>query len=430
MAEPLSVAITAALDALGKTSSNGVPLLAGIDPSGATGFHLLVISTLVTPHTSPHPGALSTRTDRLILLSQPRSIDESYCSTSSDVLVFAMSVSEYVVQRPSGIHELLIHIGKIDTTGHAARTSTTTFIARSVVTGYLSHIYHTATADMKKTVHVFARAQPVYLFPSFVDNSSKRVLSDTALLTWWAKTLSVLPSSSRCYYVPNETARSVPSALRTATKEGWTWGLGHPQKTRAEDVLPRFPDDPIGKTMREHCGPNSTVEEIMEVVGLTGECSGRASGLFSVVLEPSAAVTDDGSDADAMPAADSSRAAYDAVERALMGGDYGSLEKARAATDKVLAALQEAKESGGRVYRVPVPLKVPPGPVEAIARPSGLVPMDGNVPEVIKDGASPIPSLGRGLIKRKAVAVAAPPSNAIQNLVKRKKTSESKATVP
>ncbi|WFC96923.1 hypothetical protein MBRA1_003589 [Malassezia brasiliensis] len=218
----------------------------------------------------------------------------------------------------------LFYVAKLDSTGYGPRVvpqrthlpatyrdapsiataltaATVTYFASRAHWRHLPHITHVS-------VHVLARAQAAYLFPSSPDNPGKRALSDAALIRWWRACLSEAIAQLRkthptdhvhAYYmipgyakldshplvplVPTE-APSAPTG-RDAAVYAAGWVYGHPYSAAGAEsavrpalplhpcddeqrtvhtndaqrrvslatLIPVFPDDPKGRFINELC---------------------------------------------------------------------------------------------------------------------------------------------------------------------------------
>ncbi|KAJ3180439.1 hypothetical protein HDU87_001948 [Geranomyces variabilis] len=375
-------------------------------------------------------------TDRILLLAQASSSSTSSLATPA-VFISALRATEYLT--PSHTH---IHIAKLDTSGYHERAS----LARALAAAYISHTTAAAfspSITSAVSIHVFARAQPAYLFPGSEHNTAKRALSDRALLKWWVGTLAgavatttAAASANAHLYVPGETMRSLRdvwaacSATTTTTaldlpRIAWEWGLapcvsdvnGAGNATaaldqqRARDVVVRFPDDARTKVLDSHADAETTVAELQDMLALTGECTGRLSGFFQVELRS----IDNGDSSLSAPSAASAwppaltRAAFDAAERFLMGLEFATLEDAVRSS----RLLQEHLTSAGST---PMTFDVHPAP--AGSEPSQQHSLPAKVSEKCKQPADAAePAAIQSFVKRKD----APTTNSVQNLVKRAK---------
>ncbi|KAI8922557.1 histone acetylation protein-domain-containing protein [Powellomyces hirtus] len=283
------------------------------------------------------------RTDRLILVSL---LPEHTTSTSAEkpnngMFVFGLALSEYIVTRDTA-REALIYVEKIDTSGYSPNKDEVEkgfrppSISRAVVLGYLRYAQQTIQAETV-AVHLFARAQPAYLFCGSEQNTRKNTLSDRSLLKWWMKVLGTLTPLSPTrtdplaafLYVPGEdqtSMRDVWTVGQASQSVKWTWGLAARDSARAVAVMPRFPDDARTKVLAEYSDATTTVGDVKELLALTGECRGRVSGFFSVKVKEAEDAQSDSSPA-LLPALES-RTEFDALQRQLMKLDFGTREAA------------------------------------------------------------------------------------------------------
>ncbi|KAI8585390.1 histone acetylation protein-domain-containing protein [Geranomyces variabilis] len=397
-------------------------------------------------------------TDRLLLLAQASSMS-SPPSSNPAVFISALRVTEYAT--PAQTH---IHIAKLDTSGHHTNAS----LARALAAAYISHATAAAFSSSVTstiTIHVFARAQPAYLFPGSEHNTAKHALSDRALLKWWAGTLvaavatTAAASATAHLYVPGETTRSMrdvwaaccsaPTATAiSAPPIAWEWGLAPCASNaggaanaravladqRARDVVVRFPDDARTKVLESHADADTTVAELQDMLALTGECNGRLSGFFQVELRGCEQKTS--TDKSSAPSPSSSwpgmtREAFEAAERFLMGLEFARLEDAVRSS----RLLEEHLTSSGIT---PMNIDVHPAPAhtKSLQQHSSPVmssdkckqPADDAEPAVIqslvKRKEAPATKSVQGLVKRAKPSMGAEPA-LVQNLVKRKATAVS-----
>ncbi|KAJ1822221.1 hypothetical protein LPJ56_003110 [Coemansia sp. RSA 2599] len=272
------------------------------------------------------------------------------------VLVAGLEVHEFtsISVQTSGAHvphlspsvAVDVCIEKIDTSGFL---STRMPLAKMLVAGYLQslHRYHVAIAVSTVGVHLFARAQPEYLFAKSQDNPSKHVLDDLALVKWWQSALNyglqyavragqnsenrtgaaadAVAIAANCM-VPGSTASEEASwflgasqpasndaadagrtmgqytasklAVATTTASSnasdhasnpggtrWTWGLPYVSSARAHDCVLQFPDDPMTRLLSEPHSSFWSVSMLLEMLAVSEECgSGRRTAYFSAAL--------------------------------------------------------------------------------------------------------------------------------------------------
>ncbi|KAJ2697127.1 hypothetical protein H4218_004151 [Coemansia sp. IMI 209128] len=211
-------------------------------------------------------------------------------------------------------------IEKLDSSGELAGRMP---MARALVAGYLRslHRYSAALNVPSVGVHVFARAQPEYLFAKSKDNPRKRILGDLDLVKWWQSTLhhaleygarpapdqSRLPSVhpvANCI-VPGSTMLESPwffgkdrpsgaglenrnasgSCAESSLSVEWRWGLPYPLSARAHDCVLQFPDDPITRLLSEAHSSAWSVSALLDMLSVSEECgSGHRTAYFSASL--------------------------------------------------------------------------------------------------------------------------------------------------
>ncbi|KAK8173282.1 histone acetylation protein-domain-containing protein [Phyllosticta citrichinensis] len=254
-------------------------ILAEILPQDAnfTFYHISTPPTKCAAIFAPPPGARVERTycesHYLNVSVQPQ--DDGH---PGEVLVFAIEILIYTTA-----HLTTLFVSKADSTGYLTllnlprsadspiRTISTTFIRWLVK--------NRQRPGKRLVVSLFARAQDQYLFPGSVDNPTKHVADDTALVKWWCKVLdpvlrehdpesgpggaSANGTTAHGYLIipgleRNETQRFFPATVKSDPAEQKRWTHGHPllQITRHPNapprcIIPHFPDDPKARYMDE-----------------------------------------------------------------------------------------------------------------------------------------------------------------------------------
>ncbi|KAJ2567971.1 hypothetical protein GGH12_000102 [Coemansia sp. RSA 1822] len=126
-----------------------------------------------------------------------------------------------------------------------------------MVAGYVCSLqrYSKALDVASVGVHLFARAQPEYLFAKSQHN----------------------PGSQSGFKIgANGTA--LPSV-------NWKWGLSHPAEAIAHNCVWQFPDDPITRLLAKSHTQSWTVAMLLEMLAVSEECgSGHRTAYFSVML--------------------------------------------------------------------------------------------------------------------------------------------------
>ncbi|KAI9355371.1 histone H3-K56 acetyltransferase [Zopfochytrium polystomum] len=344
----------------------------------------------------------TTRRDHLLLISarsststitaaSSRSGDNVSHATPVELLTHGIHVIEFTATDHSGSGDARsrwIYVGKMDSTGAGVSTPSAPRL-RSILVSFLQGLSAEGTAfpaesstreiascprpialesesgevGVQVHVHVFARAQPEYLFPKSSQNAAKRVLSDRQLLRWWMATLNAVGSrplrgtpngsaavspaaltisrSACSWFVPGESEASLTS-LRLSVdgtsdrpSEGtckWSWGLAVEGSLSARETIPLFEDDAKKKgiAMLE---PNDSVSQLMEVMAIAGECStGKLVGLFHLTMKHSGTLSVEASSG-------VSQKEFNAVIDLLLSLNFADNCKTRESTQDVLLKL-------------------------------------------------------------------------------------------
>lgn len=232
----------------------------------------------------------------------------------SEKLAYALELYVYTLPQQRAA---LVYVSKLDTTGFGPRTprasvraglpaplserpSLSTIITAEALRYFTTRAHWPSSSIAHVSLHVLARAQSAYLFPSSASGTRKHVLSDAALIRWWQACLGRVAHASSdaghvgAYYAIPGYSRLDSHALVPLTQgqpSGVTWHYGHPYTTRgaglqdgaelpplplhaaawearrslmpasvAPDrrfvatVIPVFPDDPKGRFFNEILG--------------------------------------------------------------------------------------------------------------------------------------------------------------------------------
>ncbi|KAJ2310190.1 hypothetical protein H4S02_003559 [Coemansia sp. RSA 2611] len=212
-------------------------------------------------------------------------------------------------------------IEKVDTSGALRMRGP---LVRMLVAGYACSLqrYSKALDIASVGLHLFARAQPEYLFARSKENTGKHVLGDSALIKWWQHTLqsallyamanrsrghssaddsvgtdAVISDTAIAYCViPGADVKDAPVTLgiqhdstngchSALPAVDWKWGLPHPSEARAHNCVLQFPDDPITRLLAETHAQNWTVALLLEMLAVSEECgSGHRAAYFSAAL--------------------------------------------------------------------------------------------------------------------------------------------------
>lgn len=144
----------------------------------------------------------------------------------------------------------LAYVSKVDTTGYKAPAP----LASLLVKTYLSSL-----SDC--TIHIFARAQPQYLFPKSVQNTQKRIQSDRGLIAWWLRTISdtsFLKKLDAWWCIPGvddqQNAKREISITQDLKSGHVNWNYGYPYDDNANPntVIPKFPDDAKSRLLKSY----------------------------------------------------------------------------------------------------------------------------------------------------------------------------------
>ncbi|KAI8055364.1 histone acetylation protein-domain-containing protein [Syncephalis plumigaleata] len=200
------------------------------------------------------------------------------------------------------------YIEKVDTTGYASSSLTERgrpSIAAAMVLGIMD--YAQALGDqLRQTihVHVFARAQPQYLFANSATNPTKHPLDDRGLLRWWLRTInahttnttsdkdtSVVQHKWRKYWlVPGYTPSELGSWARPPNApliSEWKYGVPYSAHESAHKAFPEFPDDPIGRMLRSKASIGLDVTSFLALLSVGEECgAGKPAGVFTLDYTP------------------------------------------------------------------------------------------------------------------------------------------------
>lgn len=195
-------------------------------------------------------------------------------NSKNDVFVLGIEVLVYATK-----HLTTIFVSKADSTGYlpkqqpsAAKAIITTFVHWLAKNEGLRH------PGRKLVISLFARSQSQYLFPGSAENSGKHILDDRQLIKWWVHVLDPLfpagkgqrKESARIhrgyltvpgYEGASEHRAFLPSQNTTADGHArWTTGnplaelartKGLPESVPTRCLLPRFPDDPKARFIRD-----------------------------------------------------------------------------------------------------------------------------------------------------------------------------------
>ena len=222
-------------------------------------------------------------------------VTAAYRSQDAWRLAYALELYVYTLPRERAG---LVYVSKLDSSGYGPPTpspavrahlpparSLTSTLTAAALHYFLVHDHWTTPID-HISLHVLARAQDAYLFPSSHQHPNKRVLSDAALIRWWQTCLShvALSVQARAFYIIPGYTRLDSHAIvplhpaKDSAVSRAQWQYGHPYHvadvplplhpcswehrhaaTRSEalaarvvpTMIPVFPDDPKGRFVNE-----------------------------------------------------------------------------------------------------------------------------------------------------------------------------------
>ncbi|KAG0369357.1 hypothetical protein BGZ54_010188 [Gamsiella multidivaricata] len=180
----------------------------------------------------------------------------------------------------------------------------------------------------KKSLYVFARAQPQYLFAESAKNTGKHILNDRGLVRWWKNMIdsvytlninsndswpdqkrrdptkvqgwwlipgieterqatNIIQSTSSTYSITTASSSSSSSPLSSP----FQWTYGYPDKgskEMAHTLIPQFPDDPKSRMMQSPscAGGFVNIDTFWELAAIGEESgAGKITGFFRVIEE-------------------------------------------------------------------------------------------------------------------------------------------------
>ncbi|CAG8456442.1 4871_t:CDS:2 [Ambispora leptoticha] len=243
---------------------------------------------------------------------------QEHFNTDRKVLVAALEAYEYYYNDDD--NAVALYISKVDTTGFQKPVSEGGIksLTKLLISGFLSY-YATQLKHLRVKLHLCARAQPEYLFTYSAKNPAKRLLSDVQLIRWWKTLLQQLFAANDkdddnnikgWFLIPGVTSEHearrlikdpIVSPTEASDSHFWTYGSPYSDSAIAEQVVPRFADDPklrFFETLNDpeyqkdddDDGPtNFTVKEFWEMISITTEFnSGKNSAFFWIYFGGSA----------------------------------------------------------------------------------------------------------------------------------------------
>ncbi|KAJ3349760.1 hypothetical protein HDU83_000297 [Entophlyctis luteolus] len=217
---------------------------------------------------------------------------------SARIVSHALLLRVQLCVRPDKARHLRIHVDKADSSGVSLASPAPARTIARLLASFLASPHFAArvaaAAPDLLSFHLFARSQPSYLFPGSSANPSKRVLSGADLVKWWARTVqlavsSAFPLSDKLFSMHAVVPGESQAAVSRLCGNNWSYGFGPfaaPHMT-ASDVIPRFHDDPKTKALTLLPDPaTATVQDLMRILPLTGECSdGQVCAIMAVCIE-------------------------------------------------------------------------------------------------------------------------------------------------
>lgn len=202
------------------------------------------------------------------------SINNDDDNLKNDVFVLGIEVLVYATK-----HLVTIFVSKADSTGYLPKQRPSP--AKAIITTFVN--WHAKNESLRNpsrkiVISLFARSQSQYLFPGSAENSRKHILDDRQLIKWWVHVLDPIFVSGRGtrsessmlhrgyltvpgYEGASELRTFLPSNNRSVDgNTRWTAGnplhelaktRGLPENAPTRCLLPRFPDDPKARFIRD-----------------------------------------------------------------------------------------------------------------------------------------------------------------------------------
>ncbi|KAJ1020084.1 hypothetical protein NDA16_004364 [Ustilago loliicola] len=243
----------------------------------STSISALKEQIFITASWVPHPSSSKTGSTSSDSKPDPKDAARDH---SAPLLVLAMELYLYTIPESSAA---VLYISKLDSSGYAPKAvpsslgesvsaavfgsanpekrfgNTLTATLTSAITQHFSTFKHW---DAKQypvshlSVHILARSQRAYLFPSSPENKDKKVLSDGGLIKWWRAVMSHVIVSTRDGHSPVRKANRSNEAEIDARAyyliPGYTKLESHP-------LVPLVRDETIARTSSEH----RTAEQVL-----------------------------------------------------------------------------------------------------------------------------------------------------------------------
>lgn len=208
-------------------------------------------------------------------------------STKTEGFLSGLESYEYVLSQEKSQDKYIVYISKVDTTMNKYKGLT----AR-LVQAYI------ASLPSSTSVFVFARAQPEYLFAESAKNTSKSVLNDRQLVSWWLSTLNKVSVPCEGWWsvpgIDDQNSALIEIGARKREWQAshlikWNYGTSYSKDAKACQVIPRFDDDAKARLLKSlHSSGNNddmTVEDFWNILSIGEECgSGKVTGFFELKL--------------------------------------------------------------------------------------------------------------------------------------------------
>lgn len=214
---------------------------------------------------------------------------ETARNRSAPLLILAMELYLYTIPE---LNSAVLYVSKLDSSGYGPKTiptplrdalsdhvfddkstnfgNTLTATLSSAVTQHFTSFRHwdsTAQSSSSSTishlsVHILARSQRAYLFPSSPENKDKKVLSDGALIKWWRGVISDVVVATRDDTSP---VRAVASKKGEAIDARAYYVVPGYSKLESHPLVPLVRDDAANSAT----GKQRTADQILRQANWT-----------------------------------------------------------------------------------------------------------------------------------------------------------------
>ena len=216
---------------------------------------------------------------RFIFLSQLQDDDR-------EIFVVGLKSHEYLEDHELLPNRRLVHLQYIDTTGFFRPRPLQSLLTRCLIGAYIEYL---ASLQYFHRIYIVARSQPEYLFRLSERNPLKKALSDSALIEWWARTLTVCENISTGFWIlpcidPSLSPLHRRLTMRFDMCSAWKEGYPYSNSNSAIASLPKLEDDPITSHLTENTDKKMTIRELFETLSLRDEFANRYTALFFLNL--------------------------------------------------------------------------------------------------------------------------------------------------